>query len=223
MSRWLLHWCVAVIVVAGALAWCRAVPVADGTRPNKGDDVRPAKRNENPAVAIAQLNRKEDFAGFDDPKTTLGEALASLGKLYKVSLEVDEKAFKADMVMDVLKTEIAQASPIPALKQASLERVLRKVLARVAAASEACFVVRKDHIEITTGAARLAEFWPNGNENARANPEQPDQPANPPKVLPLVVMEFDNVPLSDALRELASATDYTIVLDARTGRRASCP
>ena len=140
-----------------------------------------------------------------------------------MSLEVDEKAFKADMVMDVLKTEIAQASPIPALKQASLERVLRKVLARVAAASEACFVVRKDHIEITTGAARLAEFWPNGNENARANPEQPDQPANPPKVLPLVVMEFDNVPLSDALRELASATDYTIVLDARAGEKSKLP
>ena len=85
-------------------------------------------------------------------------------------------------------------------------------------------MVRKDHIEITTGAARLAEFWPNGNENARANPEQQgDQPANPPKVLPLVVMEFDNVPLSDALRELASATDYTIVLDARAGDKSKLP
>src|SRR5262249_8368404 len=151
-------------VLAGALAWARAVPRADEPGPQE-KEVRARPRAEHPAVAIARkLNQKADFQGVEDPKTTLAEALEILTQKYGVPFEFNDKAFKTDQVNEVEKTEIGQPTPIPAMKQATLERVLRKVLARVPATSEACIVVRKDHIEITTGAARLAEFWPNGNE-----------------------------------------------------------
>src|SRR5262249_25754864 len=97
------------------------------------------------------------FGGFDDPRTTLEEALSQLEKRYGVKFDVDEPAFKAEGVMDVMKTEIAQPTPIPALDQTTLGTILKKLLARVAAPSGATYIIRGDSVEITTGALAQAE------------------------------------------------------------------
>ena len=45
------------------------------------------------------------FGGFEDPKTTLQEALEQLAKRYGVEFDVNEKAFKYDQVNDVTVNE----------------------------------------------------------------------------------------------------------------------
>lgn len=223
MARRFVQCTLILSFLAGVMAWNAAVPRAQEPPPK--EKTPPAKpRAEHPAVAIARkMSQKADFPGYDDPKTNLAEALDNLSTRYGVSFEINDKAFKADQINEVEKVEIAQPTPIQAMKQAPLERVLRKILARIPATSEACVVVRKDHLEITTGAARLAEFWPNGNENVRPNPDATDPATTTPRPLPLVVMEFDRVPLDEALRELAGATGYSIVLDARAGEKGKTP
>jgi tetratricopeptide (TPR) repeat protein len=96
------------------------------------------------------------FEGLDDPKTTLLEALDALAKKYQVTFDVNEKAFKFENVMDVLKTEVAQPNPIPPMKT-TLATVLRKILARVPVGSGATWLIRRDVIEITTGTFASAE------------------------------------------------------------------
>src|SRR4051812_18066196 len=96
------------------------------------------------------------FGGFEDPKTTLQEALEQLAKRYGVEFDVNEKAFRYDQVNDVLKTEIANPTPIPEMNT-TLGSVLRKVLSRVAAPSGATYLIRRDQIEITTGYFANAE------------------------------------------------------------------
>jgi tetratricopeptide (TPR) repeat protein len=102
------------------------------------------------------LNRTVKFQGFDDPKSTLVEALDQLSKRYDLAFDVNEKAFKFEMVPDVTKTEIAQPNPIPEMN-ATLGTVLRKILARIPVPSGATFLIRKDVIEITTGQFAAAE------------------------------------------------------------------
>jgi hypothetical protein len=156
---------------------------------------------------IDALNRAVKFPGIEDPKATLIEALDQLARMYDLSFEVNERAFKFEMVPDVLKTEVELPNPIPPMN-ATPAHVLRKVLARVPVPSDATFLVRKDTIEITTGLALRDEVW-------GANYRGP--------WLPLVYVRFERVPLQEALRELARQTDTNIVLDVDVGRRARVP
>jgi hypothetical protein len=156
---------------------------------------------------IDTLNKPVQFPGIEDPKAVLIEALEQLAKLYGLSFEVNERAFRFDMVPDVLKTEIAQPNPIPPMS-ATPAAVLRKVLARIPAPSGATFLVRKDAVEITTGDALREEVW-------GANYRGP--------WLPLVYARFEGVPLQEALRQLARQTDTNIVLDESVGSKARLP
>ena len=96
------------------------------------------------------------FGGYDDPKTTLAEAIAQLQLKYDLNISVNEKAFKFDQVMDVAKTEIAVPTPIPEMKT-TLSTVLKRILARIPAPSGATYIIRRDEIEITTGQFALGE------------------------------------------------------------------
>src|SRR5207253_1256560 len=93
------------------------------------------------------LSTPVKFGGFDDPKTTLIEALDVLAKRYDITFDVNERAFKFEQIDDVLKTEIAQPKPIPEMNT-RLGRILKKILERVPVPSGATFLIRKDHIEI---------------------------------------------------------------------------
>lgn len=156
---------------------------------------------------IAALNKTVKFPGIEDPKATLIEALDQLAKMYDLSFNVNERAFRFEMVPDVLKTEVAQPNPIGPMNATPAE-VLRKVLARIPAPSGATFLVRKDAIEITTGDALREEVW---GESYRG------------PWLPLVYARFEGVPLQEALRRLARQTGTNIVLDPSVGPKARLP
>jgi hypothetical protein len=154
------------------------------------------------------LVRRRDFPGFDDPKTTLIEALDALAKRYDVTFDVNERAFKYEQVNDVLKTEIAQPSPVPEMKNARLDTVLRKILGRVPVPSGATYLLRRGAIEITTGQFQRMEVWPADD---------------PGPFLPLVHMTLHDVPLTEALKGFAGRADYNVVLDPNVGEKAKAP
>jgi tetratricopeptide (TPR) repeat protein len=103
-----------------------------------------------------QLNKTVDFGGIDDPKTTLAEAIDQLEKRYRISIAVNDKAFKYEMLNDVLRTEIANPNVIPP-KRTTLGRVIKSILDRIPVPSGATYVIRRDQIEITTGQFASAE------------------------------------------------------------------
>jgi RNA polymerase sigma factor (sigma-70 family) len=160
-----------------------------------------------PAAAVAQPSRGMELqkclsepvtiTGFDDPKTSLIEALDALAKIANVTFDINEKAFLAEQLNDVLKAPIAE-TPIPQMRT-SLQHVLKKVLSRVPSPSGATFVIRKDHIEITTQAAIRTELG-----------MTEDRP-----LLPLVYEEFEEKSLAAALKTLASASGMSVVLDGQ--------
>ncbi len=153
---------------------------------------------------IDRLARRIDFAGVNDPKATLHDALDQLAKVSGLTFDVNERAFHDEMVEDVLSRPVAE-SAIPAMKNVTAERALRKILARIPSTSGATFLVRREVIEITTGAARAAEGWPKNYEGPR---------------LPLVNVAFDKKPLSEALKELARQSGMNVVLDPRAADKA---
>jgi RNA polymerase sigma factor (sigma-70 family) len=168
-------------------------PLAD---PTKAPAAEPAPLSRGMELQKA-LSEPVAFKGFDDPKTSLIEALDNLAKLHNVTFDVNEKAFTSEQLNDVLRTPIAE-TPIPEMR-VSLQHVLKKVLSRLPVESGATFVIRKDHIEITTTKAIRTELG-----------IAEDRP-----LLPLVYEEFEERPLPAALKALASASGMSVVLDGQ--------
>jgi hypothetical protein len=104
-----------------------------------------------------KLDKPVNFSGFDaDPKMTLQEALDHLADRYDLTFDVNESAFKAEMVEDVMAKPVANTA-IPKMVNVSLDTVLRKILSRIPTQSGITYIIRRDVIEITTGAYALAE------------------------------------------------------------------
>ncbi|HEX5271997.1 MAG TPA: hypothetical protein VFW33_15980 [Gemmataceae bacterium] len=155
-----------------------------------------------------RLQRRVDFPGVEDPKATLRDALDLLARDSGLTFDVNEGAFREAMGdADVLGRPI-EDRPLPKMKNVSAERVLRRILARVPVPGGAAFMVRREGIEITTDAAQAAEVWPKDFEGPR---------------LPLVSADFDNVPLAEALRELARQSEMNVVVDARAAEKVKAP
>jgi tetratricopeptide (TPR) repeat protein len=104
-----------------------------------------------------ELSKVVKFDGIDDARATLSDALDLLSKRYNLSFDINDTAFKIEMVPEVGKLEIAQ-TPIPPM-QTTLANVLRKILRRISPQTQtgATFLIRRDQIEITTGAFAGAE------------------------------------------------------------------
>jgi hypothetical protein len=191
MYRRSLH---ATAAVAGlallAIAWAAPAPPAQEPLP-------------------AKFSRRVKFEGIDDPKTTLGDALDKLAKQFDLTFDVNEKAFKFEQVMDVLKTEVANPNPIPPMKNVRLDTVLRKLLGRVPVVSGATYLLRENHVEITT--------------NNFVVPEICGSVPNSVPRLPLVWATLDKVPLEDALKDLAEQADFNVMLDNRAAEKGKTP
>jgi hypothetical protein len=161
-----------------------------------------AEEPKDQALSVAQkLFQPVKLNGFDDPKTTLQEALDHLADKYDIHFDINEEAFKAEGLNDVEKVPIAE-KPIPKMNNVRLDRVLRRVLARVPLAT---YLVRRDGIEITTMTSQQHEVW-------GATYQGP--------LLPLVHVNFEQTPLEDALKELADQAGMNVVLDARVAGKA---
>jgi hypothetical protein len=162
-----------------------------------------------PAVSVPQkLAQRVKFTGFDDPKTTLAEALDKLSSVYDVTFDINDRAFKFEQVMDVGKMEIASPAVVPPMKNVRLSTVLRKILSRIPVPSGATYCVRADHIEITTGTFQGIEIWGSSYQGPR---------------LPLVNALLDKAPLEDAVKELAEQADFNVLLDNRAADKAKTP
>jgi hypothetical protein len=155
---------------------------------------------------IGLLTAPITFEANEDPKATLGALLDQLATRHEINFDVNEAAFKADGFEDVLETRVAEKR-LPGPKRTTLDAVLRKLLARVPG-SGATYLLRRDRIEITTVAAMREEIW--GADYAGP-------------FLPLVHAEFDKKPLVEALDELASASGFNVVIDARMADQAKTP
>ena len=101
-----------------------------------------------------------EFAGYDDPKMTLAQALDDLRKQHGIAIKVNEQAFELEDVENVLKTRIADPVSLPPLARVSVNTVLKRILARVPALSGVTLVQRGEGIEITTGRFARAGFEP---------------------------------------------------------------
>jgi hypothetical protein len=154
----------------------------------------------------AKFSRRVKFDGITDPKTTLVDALDQLARQFDLTFEVNEKAFRFEQVEDVLKQNIAPMRP---MKNVRLDTVLRKLLGQVQAVSGATYLLREDHVEITTNTFVGAEVW-GGVPN--------DVPR-----LPLVCATLDKVPLEDALKDLAEQADFNVMLDNRAAEKGKTP
>jgi RNA polymerase sigma factor (sigma-70 family) len=184
---------------AGAAAPAPA-RAADKSFPDQTkDEAKVAEADRAGAAAHRTLGQLVDFKGLDDPKTTLQEALQAFEHIYfdkEAVFDVNEKAFAAEGMKDVLKFEVATPNPVPPMK-ARLDIVLNKILSRLPSESGAITIIRKGMIEVTTQKAVKAEL---------GIPE--DRP-----LLPLVYEEFADRPLAPALRKLATASGFSVVLD----------
>ncbi|HJT77258.1 MAG TPA: hypothetical protein VJ739_08650, partial [Gemmataceae bacterium] len=164
---------------------------------------------QNPLVE--QLHRSVRFNGWEaDPKMTLQEGLDALTKLaepYDLRFDVNEAAFRAEMVEDVLSKPVAERA-IPAMREVRLGQLLHKVLERIPSTSGTVYVIRHDHIEITTGAAVRNEFW---------------GPNYPGPYLPLIHATFDRRPLDEAVADLAGESGWNVVADAGLGEKVRTP
>jgi hypothetical protein len=169
-------------------------------------DTKKAETAKGDDVPAAALSKRVDMPGFDDARTTAHEALEFLTKNYGVSFDIDLKAFDAEGLRDVEGVLIADPKPIREIKNARLDHILSRVLAKIPSPSGATYLVRRDVIEITTTAAARAEVWGEGYDGP---------------FLPLVNAHFQKVPLDEALARLADQAQFNVLIDKRVGDKAT--
>jgi hypothetical protein len=152
----------------------------------------------------AKLQQPVNFPPVEDKNTTFQELLDKVSDSFDVKIEVNDAAFKAEMVDDVASKAVAADKPIRKMANVRLERVLRTILARVPYPGTT-YIIRRDAIEITTQNAVVLEIWGKDYQGP---------------FLPLVQNTFEKQPLAKALRELAEDSEFTIVLDGRVEDKA---
>jgi RNA polymerase sigma factor (sigma-70 family) len=166
--------------------------------PKKAPAAEPAKPKGSREM-LQTLATPVDYAGMADVKAKLSEVLAELATQYDFNFDINERAFDAEGIKDVLFTPVvADGRPLPRMTRVRLSTVLKKILSRIPNPSGATFVVRRDHIEITTHAALREELG---------------LPANA-DLFPLVSASFDNLALAEALKDLSASSGFNIVLDS---------
>jgi hypothetical protein len=112
-----------------------------------------------PSTRLARALAKEvNFSGFDDPQTTLLDALGTLANTHDVTFDICELAFKAEGLKDLLTFKIAE-KPLPKMERAPLEAVVRAILARLPVGSGATCILERDLILITTKAHAALHSW----------------------------------------------------------------
>jgi hypothetical protein len=228
----------------GALAWAVAPPSAP--RLSKagsaalaaGAPVKPAA----PTI-VDKLYKRSKFDAIEQDKNyTLRVALAKLAKDHGVTFEVNENAFAADGLADPLQAPITQHKGLPA-RETTLARRLEQVLARLTAPSGATFMVRRDHIEITTGDQQAAEvvlprhdaLVPAGmigqlqlqigqlqlqvGGGAQRGGVGVLGPVRSVQV-PLVSLFLERRPLTEAVKRMQEQVHVNIVIDPRAGDKA---
>jgi hypothetical protein len=127
-------------------------------------------------------------------KMTFGEAKQFFEEHFGIKILVSEKPFK---IAEAGEPNILEA-------QVKLDKVsgvpLRVLLQMVLDQFGATYLVHRDFIEVTTLPATTPESWIQGSHR---------------DLVPRVFAEFKDIPLDEALRELALQSGISVVLDRR--------
>jgi hypothetical protein len=195
-----------VVVLTLALAWF--VPAVRAQENNRAGE--PPEQQRVDGKWEDRLNQlrlfmsmEVTFGPLDDPKLTLGDILEHLAERFEITFQVNEAAFAAEKVKNVKSAKVVKRQ-LNKLSRVSFDTVLRQVLARVPSKSGATYVLRCDRIEITTTAALRAEVW---------------GPDHKGPFLPVVSRSYDKLLLDLCFKDLANATGFNIVVDARVGEK----
>lgn len=195
-----------------------AIKVKEKTEESKTKD-KPQEWNVFPPPLVGENQRLRawrdkllqpvNYLGLQDENATLSDALEQLSHTYEITFIINKRAFDEE-VGEVGKANIA-SPPIPAMKT-GLGTLLRVILGRIDlknANTEAVFLVRRDHIEITSSTFVRRELgYPN---ETPFNNERP--------VPPLIWDAFDAARLAEILPRLAEASGYNVVADPKAGEK----
>lgn len=160
-----------------------------------------AGESERERALRKRLSETVNYAGLEDPRATLNDALEQCSKLYGLAFALNDEAFKEAGLKELVgRIEIVKDHPVPPM-HTTIETVLRRLLKRVP--HSATYLIRGNAIEITTTEAIRKEFFA-------------ERPTMPGPLPPLVSGDFDKVPLEEALKKLNHYGN--IVLDARAAK-----
>jgi hypothetical protein len=177
-------------------------PAKADARPKEA--IRPASKN---GVLIEKLNRRITVDKALEANVPLREALDFLTDRYQLPILVNREAFRADLQMADVE---GQQVKLPGLKAVRLSTVLRLLAGRV----DGGFLLKGDHIEITTRQRYRQTIWGTVESDE-------DEPASSRYLMPVVYATIEARPLDVALRELAEASGISVVLDGhRAGEKA---
>jgi len=204
------------VVLLGGMAWVHsAQDVKKGAKEAgsqlQGKSPVVAKKDAaKPQSLPAKLASRVSINGYDDPRTTLQDALDNLSDKFDVRFEVEEIPFRAVAGDRSISNEPVATTPIPRMNDVKLETVIRKILARLPSVSgkEATYMIQGDTVLITTSDVVIARIW---GENHRG------------PLFPLVHPTFEEMRLDSVLKELAEASGHNITIDKRLGSKSQVP
>ncbi|MBV9124176.1 MAG: STN domain-containing protein, partial [Planctomycetes bacterium] len=136
-----------------------------------------------------------------DPNTPLQDALEFLSGHFGVLFLVDEEAFQAAGIQDIEQQTVAA----PRMINVRLSTVLKRLLDQV----NGGYLLRPDHIEITTQAK--IDALVRGTADQRAAEDSGVKPLTGV----LVQAGFEDCPLAEACRQLSEKTGVSVVVDTR--------
>jgi hypothetical protein len=139
---------------------------------------------------------------------TLDKALDELLKHNGIPYAVNDAAFGPDNKDIMKKTAVEKMDKQEGVTRATILKNLLGKIPNDAGKMTPTYVLRPDHLEITTKGALMEELYPNWENSASAQ-SNPDIPA-------LVYAVFRETPFRDALTELGHASGVNVVLDARS-------
>jgi hypothetical protein len=139
--------------------------------------------------------------------TTLDKALDELLKQNGIPYAVNDAAFGPDNKDVLKKTTIEKIDKQSGVTRATILKNLLDKIPNDSGKSTPAYILRPDHLEITTRGALMEEFYP-GWGNSSSATSNPDIPA-------LVYAVFKETPFRDALTGLGHAAGVNVVLDGR--------
>jgi hypothetical protein len=148
----------------------------------------------------------------------LKDALEFIGQKFGIAIVIDRQAFKDDYQIDSVDEQQVR---LPRLAGIKLGTVLRLLVSQVggnqpapgSGSGNGTYLVRGDHVEITTEPRTNPAFWrdPDLDKYARR------------KLALLIDADFRQRPLAEALFELSDESGISIVLDVRAVDAAKIP
>lgn len=201
----------------------------------------PSPRAESRRSIREILSRKIELKGVPEG-TTIREALSQLRDEFGLAFIINVRAFKDDRQINDPEIQPVKLAKMPGVR-------LDTVLGLLAKQVEGTYMLRSDHVEITTAEKRAEEVWGTVDEPEPRAPTYQGkieergkatgwgmgwilQPPVRPRVaavrqrprLTPVSLAFERRPVDQALRELAEAAAVSIILDeGRAAAQAKTP